>query len=131
MTNGLIKAEREASVDVIICADEWSNTLDDIRDFVDEDPAEMIQIKNPDLGGVVNIVEAILYCHKRGVRPYLGGSCCETDVATRVSWHIALATQPFQILAKAGMGLDESYQIAMNEMNRPLALIKFRKHGKL
>jgi len=127
MTNRLIKAKRDAGVDVIICADEWCNTLEDIEEFVDNEAAEMIQIKNPDLGGINNIVDAILYCHKYGVRPYLGGSCCETDVAARATWHIALATQPFETLAKPGMGVDESYQAGMNEMNRTLALIKWRK----
>lgn len=127
MTNKLIRSKREAGVNVIICADEWCNTLEDIKEFVDNKAAEMIQIKNPDLGGVNNIVEAILYCQKHGVMPYLGGSCCETDVAAKVTWHIALATQPFETLAKPGMGVDESYQAGMNEMNRTLALIKSRK----
>jgi methylaspartate ammonia-lyase len=127
MTQKLIEAKRDAEVNVIICADEWCNTLEDIKDFVDNKAAEMIQIKNPDLGGVNNIVEAVLYCQKNGVLPYLGGSCCETDVAAKVTWHIALATQPFETLAKPGMGVDESYQAGMNEMNRTLALIKHRR----
>jgi methylaspartate ammonia-lyase len=124
MTNKLIKAKREAGIDIIICADEWCNTLEDIKAFVDNKAAEMIQIKNPDLGGVNNIIEAVLYCQKYGVHPYLGGSCCETDVAARVTWHIALATQPFETLGKPGMGVDESYQAGMNEMKRTLALIR-------
>lgn len=127
MTHKLIKAKRESGVNVIICADEWCNTLDDIKKFVDEEAAEMIQIKSPDLGGVNNIIEAIIYCKKHGVYAYLGGSCCETDVSSRVTWHIALATEPFQTLAKPGMGVDESYQIGINEMNRTLALIQRRK----
>jgi methylaspartate ammonia-lyase len=127
MTNKLIEAKRDAGVNVIICADEWCNTLEDIKDFVDNKAAEMIQIKNPDLGGVNNIVEAILYCQKNGVLPYLGGSCCETDVAAKITWHIALATQPFETLAKPGMGVDESYQAGMNEMMRTLALIEHRR----
>ena len=126
MTNKLIKAKREAGVDVIICADEWCNTLEDIKAFVDNKAAEMIQIKNPDLGGVNNIIEAVLYCQKYGVLPYLGGSCCETDIAAKVTWHIALATQPFETLGKPGMGVDESYQAGMNEMKRTLALIRQR-----
>lgn len=128
MTNKLINAKRKAGVNVIICADEWCNTLEDIKEFVDNKAAEMIQIKNPDLGGINNIVEAILYCQKNDVLPYLGGSCCETDGAARVTWHIALATQPFETLAKPGMGVDESYQAGMNEMNRTLALIQQRKN---
>lgn len=127
MTHELIKAKRAGGVDVIICADEWCNTLEDIKTFVDNEAAEMIQIKNPDLGGINNIIEAVLYCKKQGVYAYLGGSCCETDVAARVTWHIALATEPFETLGKPGMGVDENYQAGMNEMNRTLALIRNRK----
>ena len=127
MTHKLIKAKREAGVDVIISVDEWCNTLEDIRAFIDNEAAEMVQTKNPDVGGVNRIVESLLYCKERGVLAYLGGSSCETDISARVTWHIALATQPFQTLAKPGMGVDESYQAGMNEMNRTLALIRSRK----
>lgn len=127
MAHKLIKAKRAAGVNVIVCADEWCNTLNDIKTFVDNEAAEMIQIKSPDLGGINNIIEAILYCKQHEVYAYLGGSCCETDVSSRVTWHIALATEPFQTLAKPGLGVDESYQIGMNEMNRTLALIQHRK----
>ena len=42
------------------------------------------------------------------------------------SSHITLATQPFQVIAKPGMGIDEGYQIVMNEMMRTVALITQR-----
>lgn len=127
MTHNLIDAKRKSGIDVTICADEWCNSFEDIQKFVDRSAAEMIQIKSPDLGGVNNIIDAILYCKAHGVYAYLGGSCCETDIASKVTWHVALATKPFQTLAKPGIGIDESYQIAMNEMNRALSLISFRK----
>ena len=127
MTHKLIKAKREAGIDIIISVDEWCNTLEDIKVFVDNEAAEMVQTKNPDVGGVNSVIESLLYCKKRGVRAYLGGSSCETDVSARVTWYIALATQPSQTLAKPGVGADESYQAGMNEMNRILALIRNRK----
>ena len=34
---------------------------------------------------------------------------------------VAMATQPDQILAKPGMGVDEGYMIVYNEMQRVLA----------
>jgi len=125
----LIQAKQAAGLDVIIIADEWCNTLEDIRAFVDNKAADMVQIKSPDLGGINNIIEAILYCKKMGVYAYQGGSCCETDISARVSWHIALATEPFWALDKPGMGVDEGYQIGMNEMKRTLALIQHRKRS--
>ena len=35
-----------------------------------------------------------------------------------------MATQPDQILAKPGMGVDEGYMIVFNEMQRVLAMMQ-------
>ena len=112
---------------VQIVADEWANTLEDIRAFVDAQAADMIQIKMPDLGGVQNAVEAVLACRAGGVEAFLGGSCCETDLSARVSVHVALATQPALLMAKPGMGTDEAIMLAHNEMGRTLAWIRARR----
>ena len=40
-----------------------------------------------------------------------------------------MATQPDQILAKPGMGVDEGFMIVYNEMNRIIALRK-AKNGR-
>jgi len=58
---------------------------------VDEKAGHMVQVKMPDLGGINNSIEAVLYCKEKGVDAYLGGSCNETDKSARVSVHIALA----------------------------------------
>ncbi len=109
-----------------IIADEWCNTLEDIKDFVNEGAADMIQIKAPDLGGINNTIEAILFCKKNDVGAHLGGSCNETDRSARICAHIALATGPAQILAKPGMGVDEAVMLINNEMQRTLTIIKNR-----
>jgi len=109
-----------------IIADEWCNTLEDIKDFVHREAADMIQIKAPDLGGINNTIEAILFCKKNNVGAYLGGSCNETDRSARICAHIALATGPAQILAKPGMGVDEGVMLINNEMQRTLTIIKNR-----
>lgn len=111
---------------VQLVADEWANTLDDIRAFVDAQAADMIQIKMPDLGSVHNSVEAVLTCKAGGVGAFLGGSCAETDLSARVSVHVALATRPDIIMAKPGMGVDEAISLAQNEMTRTLAWIRAR-----
>lgn len=107
---------------VMLVADEWCNSLDDIKEFVLAKAAAMIQVKTPDLGGLNNTIEAVLFCKKHGIAPYLGGSCNETDRSARICAHIALATGPALILAKPGMGVDEGYMIIYNEMSRILAL---------
>lgn len=114
-------------IDVQIVADEWCNTLEDIKFFADNRAGHMIQIKTPDLGGINNIIEAVLYCKQKGIGAYQGGTCNETDRSAQVCVHVAMATQPDQILAKPGMGVDEGYMIVYNEMQRILALKKCEK----
>ncbi len=115
---------KERDIKVEIVADEWCNTLEDIKEFVDEKAADMIQVKTPDLGGINNTIEAVLYCKENGVGAYQGGTCNETDRSAQICVDIALATRPCQILAKPGMGVDEGVMIVYNQMNRVLALLK-------
>ncbi len=109
---------------VEIVADEWSNTLADIREFADAQAADVIQIKTPDLGSIANTIAAILYCKEKGVGAYQGGTSNETDRSAQVCTQLALAAQPDQILAKPGMGVDEGLMIVYNEMHRTLALLR-------
>jgi methylaspartate ammonia-lyase len=118
----LTKLLDERGIKVEIVADEWCNTLEDIKYFADNKAGHMVQIKTPDLGGIGNIVEAVLYCKERGIGAYQGGTCNETDRSSQVCVHIAMATKPDQILAKPGMGVDEGYMIVYNEMQRIIAI---------
>ncbi|HBG09088.1 MAG: methylaspartate ammonia-lyase [Limnochordia bacterium] len=124
-----VMAELRAYVDkhnipVQFVADEWCNTLEDIKDFVLAKAGHMIQIKAPDLGGINNSVEAVLFCREHGVIPYLGGTCNETERSAQITVQLAVATRPRQILSKPGMGVDEGLCICTNEMNRLVALLK-------
>lgn len=109
-------------INVEIVADEWCNTLEDIKYFADNRAGHMIQIKTPDLGGINNVIEAVLYCKEKGIGAYQGGTCNETDRSSQVCVNIAMAVKPDQILAKPGMGVDEGFMIVYNEMQRILAL---------
>ena len=111
----------DRGINVEIVADEWCNTLEDIKYFADNKAGHMVQIKTPDLGGVNNTIEAVLYCKERGIGAYQGGTCNETDRSAQVCVQCAMATRPDQILAKPGMGVDEGYMIVYNEMQRILA----------
>ncbi|MBE5754966.1 MAG: methylaspartate ammonia-lyase [Clostridiales bacterium] len=104
-----------------IVADEWCNTLEDIKLFADEHAGHVLQIKTPDLGGVNNVAEAIIYCNQKGVGSYCGGTCNETDQSAKTTTNIAIACRAIQCLAKPGMGVDEGYMIVKNEMNRVIA----------
>lgn len=126
----LRQALQKAGVKVEVVADEWCNTYEDIVEFVNEQAADMVQIKTPDLGGIQNTIEAVLYAKKFGIGAYLGGSCNETDSGGRVAVHVALATRPDQMLAKPGMGVDEGYMIVHNEMNRTLELLRYKEQKK-
>ncbi len=116
----------QKGISVEIVGDEWCNDLEDIKKFVEAKAVDMIQIKMPDLGGINNSIEAVLYGKEKGVGTYLGGSCNETDRCAQIAVHIALATQPDEILAKSRMGVDEGFMITYNEMQRTLALLRHR-----
>ena len=110
-----------------LVADEWCNTFEDVVEFTDAQCCHMAQIKTPDLGGIHNIVESVLYCNRNGMEAYQGGTCNETDVSARTCVHLALAARPMRMLVKPGMGFDEGMNIVYNEMHRTLALLKVRR----
>ena len=126
---GLTAEVDRRGIEVDLVADEWCNTLEDIKYFADNKAGHMVQIKTPDLGGINNIVEAVLYCKEKGIGAYQGGTCNETDRSAQVCVNLAMASQPDQILAKPGMGVDEGYMIVYNEMQRILAILA-AKNGK-
>ncbi len=108
---------------VILIADEWCNTLEDVGLFAQACAVDMIQIKMPDLGGITLSVEAILECKRHGIGAYLGGSCNETDLSARNAVHLAVALGADQILARPGMGVDEAVSIVRNEEARLRAVL--------
>ena len=112
---------------VEIVADEWCNTLDDIRYFADQKAGHMLQIKTPDLGGINNIAEAILYCKSNGIGAYSGGTCNETNLSAEATTSVAIACEADLVLAKPGMDVDSGYMIINNMMERVIALTNARK----
>ena len=115
------------NINIELVADEWCNTLEDIKYFADNRAGHMVQIKTPDLGGINNTIEAVLYCKSHDMGAYQGGTCNETDRSAQCCVHAAMATHPIQILAKPGMGVDEGFMITYNEMQRILAVRKARR----
>ncbi len=121
---GALRSElsrRGAGVRIIV--DEWCNTLDDLKAFADAGAADCAQIKTPDLGGINNAIEAVLYARSKGMGCCLGGSGNETDQSARITAQIGLACQPDFLLSKPGFGGDEALMILSNEMVRTLALL--------
>lgn len=122
-----IRAElKRKGIELGVIADEWCNTLEDIKRFAKESVSDFVQIKTPDLGGINNSIEAVLYCRAHGMGCCLGGTANETDKSARITTNIALATQPNFMLSKPGLGGDEAVMIQTNEMARTLALIERR-----
>lgn len=112
----LKKALRDKGSAVTLVADEWCNTLDDIRLFAEADSVDMIHVKTPDLGGLDQTVDALLLCREYGVAAYCGGTCNETVGSAQLCAHVAMACQADLILAKPGMGVDEGLSAVRNEM---------------
>jgi len=128
--SGHLKAMRELRQELVgrglpvkLIADEWCNTLEDVRAFAEAGAADYVQIKMPDLGSLTKTVEAVLHCHSSGVGAYLGGSCNETDVSARLTVQVGLATGADLMLAKPGFGVDEGLMVMRNETLRTLSLL--------
>jgi methylaspartate ammonia-lyase len=117
---------RAKGIPVGLIADEWCNTLADIKLFADTQAADFVQIKTPDLGGINNTIEAVLYCKQKGMGAALGGTANETDQSARICSHIGLACQPDFMLSKPGLGVDEALMIQTNEMVRTIAILQSR-----
>ena len=115
--------------DARVVVDEHCNTMADIENFAKLRACHVIQIKTPDVGSIVDIVQAVRHCKAHGVGAFLGGSCVETDLSARASTHIAVATQADMMLAKPGMGVDEGLSIVGNEQNRLLAILRATAPG--
>ena len=112
---------------VKIVADEWCNTIGDVRAFCAADACDMVQVKTPDLGGIQHTVESILHCREAGMEAYQGGTCNETDISARLCVHVACAARPARMLAKPGMGFDEGFTIVHNEMARIRRVLCWRR----
>ena len=116
----------DKGIAVQIIADEWCNTLEDIKLFADVSASDYVQIKTPDLGGINNSIEAVLYCRAKQMGSSLGGTANETDHSARITTHIGLACTPDFMLSKPGLGVDEALMIQGNEMARTLAIVAAR-----
>ncbi|MBU1141447.1 MAG: methylaspartate ammonia-lyase [Firmicutes bacterium] len=117
----------DENIGVEIVADEWCNTLDDIKYFADNKAGHILQIKTPDLGGLNNIAEAIIYCKENHIGAYCGGTCNETNISAIATTNVAIACQADLCLAKPGMDVDGGFMIVKNEMERVIARSNARK----
>ena len=117
----------EVGTPLEIVADEWCNTVEDIKYFTDQKAGHMLQIKTPDLGGINNIAEAILYCKEKKIGAYCGGTCNETNISAEATTSVAIACEADLCLAKPAMDVDSGYMIVNNMMERVIAISKARK----
>lgn len=116
----LRSALRAGNVPVRLLMDEWANTLPDIRAIAAAQAADGVHIKMPDVGGLHHVIESVLLAKREGLKVLLGGSCVETDLSSRLSVQVAMATRPDLFLVKPGMGINEGISICRNEMYRIL-----------
>ncbi len=121
---------RDAGSAVELVADEWCNTLDDVRAFIAGDAADMLQVKLPDVGGLDDAIGALLACKEAGVAAYCGGSCTETERAAQIAAGVAVGVDADLLLARPGMGVDEAVMVTRNELRRTVALAQTRSAAR-
>ncbi|MBI2868569.1 MAG: methylaspartate ammonia-lyase [Chloroflexi bacterium] len=124
---GMRAALQRAGLRMKLVADEWVTSFDDIKMYAEAGAMDIYGTHPMDLGGLNNFVEASIFCHEHGVETWLGGTCAGTERSSQMRCHIALATRASFMLPGPGMGVDEAISIAINEMQRTLALIQYRK----
>ncbi len=127
---GIVEQLKKLGCGARVVVDERCNTLEDIRAFAVAHAGDLIQIKMPDVGNIVDSIVAVAVCQANGVGAYLGGSCVETDLSSIASVHVAVASQPQMMLAKPGMGVDEALSLVTNEQNRLLVLLERRRAAR-
>ncbi|MCJ7837532.1 methylaspartate ammonia-lyase [Cuneatibacter sp. NSJ-177] len=124
----LKKRLKEAGSTLKLIIDEYANTYEEIKEWVDAGACDMVQVKTIDLGGINNIIDAVLYCKEHGVLAYQGGTCNETDHSALVCVNLAVATKPFAMAGKPGMGVDEGVMIVNNEQQRLLKILEAKQN---
>lgn len=118
---------RAAGLKTQLMVDELCPRLEDHQEFVAAGAADYQKIKSPDLGGLTNTIDGVLFLKRSGVGAYLGGSASETVRAAQIKVHLGMATRPDQMLASPGMGVNEAYSLAYCEMQRVRALLGTRR----
>ena len=82
----------------------------------------MAQIKTPDLGGINNSIEAVLYCKQHHMGAYLGGPVTKPIVQPKLEHTLPWLLPPFNTLPNPVWAWMKGYMIVYNEMSRILAL---------
>lgn len=99
-----------------LMADEWANSVDDMRALVAAGAVNGVHIKMPDTGTLWESVQAVRLLQQEAAFVLLGGSCNETMHSARLSTHLALVLRPDALLVKPGMGFDEACAMIEAEM---------------
>lgn len=101
-----------------IVADEWANSLSDIRQLTVDNGVDGVHIKMPDTGTLSECAMAVDVIRGAGKFALLGGSCTETMLGAKATAHLAVVAKPNAVLVKPGMGFDESFAYLDAEMKR-------------
>ena len=123
----LTRVVDERGIHVELVADEWCNTLDDIKYFADHKASIWCRSKLRAWAVSTTLPKQSSTARKKALALTRAVPATETDRSAQVCVNIAMAVQPDQILAKPGMGVDEGYMIVYNEMQRILAVRKALK----
>lgn len=112
----LTRTLRARGNSVKIIADEWANSLEQIRILATKKVVDGIHIKMPDTGSLLESGRAVAICKAEGLFVLLGGSCTETATSARLAAHLAMATAPDALLVKPGISFDEGFSLITNEL---------------
>ena len=109
-----------------LIADYFCASAEDHKLFADAGAADYQMIHAPTIGSVQGCMDVVVYCRERGIKPYLAGSASSTDRTGQVVAHMAAATAPDLLLMTPGGGIDTPHTIAVNEIERVIAIVRAR-----
>lgn len=104
-----------------IVADEWANSVEDIRTLAISNAVDGVHVKMPDTGTLSECAEAVAILKDCKAFALLGGSCTETMNGAKATAHLASVIRPDAVLVKPGMGFDESFAFLDSEIARAVA----------
>jgi methylaspartate ammonia-lyase len=97
---------------VELVADEWCNTLEDVKYFADNKAGHMLQIKTPGPGRHPETAEAVLYCREKGIVPIRAAPATRPTAPSRCAYTWRWRQSPTRS-SPSRQGVDEGHMTSI------------------
>ena len=84
-------ARLKENVNILLAADESAQSLNDVKNLIENNAVDIINIKLMKCGGIFHAISILDYCKKMKI-PCMMGGMCETKIAVSAATHLACAS---------------------------------------